>query len=156
MFSICTLSPLNAQSNTNTAPAPATPIQSSITVVEKVATEAPASLTILDARRVQQVPGINLDDRLRMVPGFSLFRRSSSLAAHPTTMGISLRGLGSTGASRTLVLWDGVPLNDPFGGWVYWNRVSPELTGRVELSRGASTSLFGDRAMAGAITLFTR
>lgn len=156
MFSICTLSPLNAQSNTNSAPAPATPIQSSITVVEKVATEAPASLTILDARRVQQVPGINLDDRLRMVPGFSLFRRSSSLAAHPTTMGISLRGLGSTGASRTLVLWDGVPLNDPFGGWVYWNRVSPELTGRVELSRGASTSLFGDRAMAGAITLFTR
>ncbi|MEP7366845.1 MAG: TonB-dependent receptor, partial [Acidobacteriota bacterium] len=158
MFSICAHLPLNAQSNPSPA-APAVtpePVQTSITVIEKVAAEAPASLTILDSRRVTQVPGINLDDRLRMVPGFSLFRRSSSLAAHPTTLGISLRGLGSTGASRTLVLWDGVPLNDPFGGWVYWNRVSPETVGRVELSRGASTSLFGDRAMAGAITLFTR
>lgn len=155
MCLIFILSTLGAQSTSDPSPAIA-PVQTSLTVVEKVAAEAPASLTILDSRRVQQTPGINLDDRLRMIPGFSLFRRSSSLTAHPTTQGISLRGLGSTGASRTLVLWDGVPLNDPFGGWVYWTRVSPDTVGRVELSRGASTSLFGDRAMAGAIALFTR
>jgi hypothetical protein len=41
---------------------------------------------------------------LRDVPGFSLFKRSSSLVANPTTQGISLRGIGSSGASRTLVL----------------------------------------------------
>ena len=57
--------------------------------------------------------------------GFTLFRRSSSLVANPTTQGVSLRGTGSSGASRTLVLWDGIPLNDPFGGWVYWDRVPP-------------------------------
>lgn len=99
---------------------------------------------------------MNLDDRLRDVPGFSLFRRSSSLIAHPTTQGVSLRGIGSSGASRTLVLWDGVPLNDPFGGWVYWTRVGPEDVGRIEISRGASTSVFGDLAMGGAIALFSR
>lgn len=91
-----------------------------------------------------------------MVPGFSLFRRNSSLVAHPTTQGISLRGIGSSGASRTLVLWDGMPVNDPFGGWVYWTRIAPEELSRVEVSRGASTSVFGDRAMGGAIALFSR
>ncbi len=91
-----------------------------------------------------------------MVPGFSLFRRNSSLVAHPTTQGLSLRGIGSSGASRTLVLWDGIPVNDPFGGWVYWTRIAPEEVGRVEVSRGASTSLFGDRAMGGAVALFSR
>jgi outer membrane cobalamin receptor len=99
---------------------------------------------------------VNLDDRLRSVPGFSLFRRSSSLVANPTTQGVSLRGLGSSGASRTLVLWDGVPINDPFGGWVYWTLVAPEQLERVELIRGASTSVFGDRAMSGAISMFSR
>jgi hypothetical protein len=125
------------------------PVVSSITVIEKVSTETPAPITLLDSPKLQRIPGVNLDDRLRMVPGFSLFRRNSSLVAHPTTQGLSLRGIGSSGASRTLVLWDGIPINDPFGGWVYWTRVAPEELGRVELSRGASTSLFGDRAMGG-------
>ncbi|MBA3975272.1 MAG: TonB-dependent receptor [Candidatus Solibacter sp.] len=102
------------------------------------------------------LPGVNADDRLRLVPGFTLFRRSSSLVANPTTQGVSLRGIGSTGASRTLVLWDGIPVNDPFGGWVQWTRLAPEELERIEVSRGASTSLFGDRAMGGAIGLFTR
>ena len=99
---------------------------------------------------------MNLDDRLRSVPGFSLFRRNSSLVAHPTTQGVSLRGVGPTGASRTLVLWDSIPLNDPFGGWVYWTRIDPDELSRVEISRGASTSVFGDRALGGAIGLFSR
>ncbi len=111
---------------------------------------------MLDNEQVRQTPGENLDDRLRTVPGFSLFRRSSSLVAHPTTQGISLRGIGSSGASRSLVLWDGIPANDPFGGWVYWTQFQPEEVERVEISRGASTSLFGDRAMGGAVAIFSR
>ncbi len=131
-------------------------MKTSITVVEKLGAEAPASISVLDGLAVRAIPGVNLDDRLRMIPGFSLFRRSSSQVAHPTAQGISLRGLGSSGASRTLVLWDGVPVNDPFGGWIYWTRLAPEEVGRVEVSRGASTSVFGDRALGGAIGLFTR
>jgi outer membrane cobalamin receptor len=110
----------------------------------------------MDRTDLEATPGVNLDDRLRVVPGFSLFRRSSSLVAHPTTQGVSLRGTGSSGASRSLVLWDGIPANDPFGGWVYWTRFDPVEIGRVEISRGASTSIFGDRAMGGAIGIFTR
>ena len=132
------------------------PVRTSITVLEKIEAETPAYVTTLNRTAVEQQPGLTLDDRLRAIPGFSLFRRSSSLAANPTTQGVSLRGLGSSGASRSLVLWDGVPINDPFGGWVYWTRVAPEELERVEISRGASTSVFGDRAMSGAITLFSR
>jgi outer membrane cobalamin receptor len=132
------------------------PVKTSITVVEKISAETPANVTVLDSTALQQSPGTNLDDRLRDVPGFSLFRRSSSLAANPTTQGISLRGIGSSGASRTLVLWDGIPANDPFGGWVYWTQFVPGEIGRAEISRGASTSIFGDRAMSGSIGLFSR
>jgi outer membrane receptor protein involved in Fe transport len=132
------------------------PIRTSITVVEQVETEAPALITVLGPTEVRQQPGVNVDDRLRAIPGFTLFRRTSSIAANPTTQGVSLRGLGSSGASRSLVLWDGIPVNDPFGGWVYWTRISPEEVDRVELSRGAATSVFGDRAMSGAISLFSQ
>jgi outer membrane cobalamin receptor len=131
------------------------PVKTTITVTEHIATEAPASITTIGPVALEQVPGVNIDDRLRTVPGFTLFRRASSLVANPTTQGVSLRGLGGSGASRTLVLWDGVPMNDPFGGWVYWTRFPPEQIEQVEISRGASTSLFGDRAMGGAISILS-
>jgi outer membrane cobalamin receptor len=131
------------------------PVKTSITVVENVSAETPANVTVMDAAAVQDTAGTNLDDRLRDVPGFTLFKRSSSVVAHPTTQGVSLRGLGSSGASRTLVLWDGVPVNDPFGGWVYWTQFIPDEIQDVEISRGAATSVFGDRAMSGAIAIFS-
>lgn len=132
------------------------PLKSSITVTESVTTETPAAVAVFTSKQIEENPGVNIDDRLRTLPGFSLFRRSSSVVANPTTQGISLRGLGSSGASRTLVLWDGIPANDPFGGWVYWTRFAPESLDRAEISRGASTSVFGDRALSGAISLFTK
>lgn len=147
------LTPGWAQVEQNERPAP---LVTAITIAERVETEAAAAITTWGQTELKAVPGVNLDDRLRMIPGFSLFRRTSSLAANPTTQGVSLRGLGSTGASRTLVLWDGIPVNDPFGGWVYWTRLAPEEIERVELSRGAATSVFGDRAMGGTIALFSR
>ena len=137
-------------------PAKVEPLKTSITVVEKISAETPASVSVLDSTALQQTPGADLDDRLRDIPGFSLLRRSSSLVANPTTQGVSLRGIGSSGASRTLVLWDGIPANDPFGGWVYWTQFIPGEVERVEISRGAATSVFGDRAMSGAIAIFSR
>lgn len=132
------------------------PLRTSVTVVGRVTAETPASVSVIGQPQLAATPGVQLDDRLRQVPGFSLFRRSSSVVAHPTTQGVSLRGLGSSGASRTLVLWDGVPANDPFGGWVYWTQFIPEDIGRVEIARGTAVSAFGDRAMAGVVSLFSR
>jgi len=132
------------------------PLKTTITVVEKVTAETPANVTVLNGAEIQGMAGTELDDRLREVPGFTLFKRASSVVANPTTQGVSLRGLGSSGASRTLVLWDGVPANDPFGGWVYWSQFTPDAIQSVEISRGAATSLFGDLAMSGSIGIFSR
>jgi outer membrane receptor protein involved in Fe transport len=132
------------------------PVRTSVTITAEVQAETPSLVSVLGRREVEQQPGVNIDDRLRVVPGFSLFRRNSSLVANPTTQGVSLRGLGSSGASRTLVLWDGIPINDPFGGWVYWTRISPEELERVEVIRVGNVTAFGDRSISGAVTLFTR
>src|SRR3954468_22287597 len=131
-----------------------TELKTTVTVSSTVATETPAFITVLGQEQLATIPGINLDDRLRQLPGFSLFRRSSSVVANPTTQGVSLRATGSSGASRTLILWDSIPINDPFGGWVYWTRIDPAFTDRVEVDRGGTTAVFGDRALGGNISLF--
>src|SRR5262249_46914976 len=113
----------------------------------------PASVTPPDRAQIRQSPAVVADDVLRQVPTFSLFRRTSSLSAHPTAQGVSLRGIGPSGVSRTLVLVDGTPFNDPFGGWVYWTRVPLEDTDRVEVVDGSSSSLYGNYAMGGVINI---
>ena len=95
------------------------------------------------------------DDVLRQIPTFSLFRRTSSLAANPTAQGVSLRGIGPSGVSRTLVLLDDIPFNDPFGGWVYWTRVPMMNAERIEIIDGATSSLYGNYAMGGVINIVT-
>jgi len=114
-----------------------------------------ASSTVLTSAELSNMAAGSLDDALRSTPGFTLFRRSSSRVANPTTQGVTLRGVSGSGASRTLVLADGVPLNDPFGSWVYWNRVPAAAVDRVEVVRGATGDLYGAGALGGVVQLLT-
>lgn len=102
---------------------------------------------------LQREPALTVDDKLRQVAGFSLYRRSGSQTANPTTQGVSLRGLGASGASRSLVLSDGVPLNDPFGGWVYWGRVPLEEINQIDIVEGGVSDLYGSDALGGVINV---
>ncbi len=110
----------------------------------------------VSSQDLERNAAITLDDQLRKIPGFSLFRRSGSLVAHPTAQGVSLRGAGPSGASRTLVLADGVPLNDPFGGWVYWGRIPRLSVDRIEIVRGGASELYGTDALGGVIQVFRK
>jgi len=112
--------------------------------------------TVLDRAALDRAAGARLDDALRAVPGFGLFRRQSSRAAHPTTQGISLRGLGPSGAGRTLVMLDGIPQNDAFGGWIDWSRLPTAAIGRASITRGAGAGPWGNQALAGVIRLDSR
>ena len=132
------------------------PVVVTATRSEQPIGEAPASVTVLTREDIRQSASQTLDDLLRQVPGFSLFRRSSSVVSHPTTQGVSLRGIGPSGASRALVLLDGVPINDPFGGWVYWDRIPLQGVERVEVVRGGGASLWGNYALGGVINVITR
>jgi outer membrane receptor protein involved in Fe transport len=117
--------------------------------------DVPVSANIVEKDTIRQSPAVVADDVLRHVPTFSLFRRSSSLSSHPTAQGVSLRGIGPSGVSRTLVLVDGVPFNDPFGGWVYWTRVPLESVNRIEVIDSSSSSLYGNYAMGGVINIIS-
>lgn len=105
-------------------------------------------LTKDQLRRTQE-----LDSSLSQVPGLSLFRRNSSLSANPTTQGVSLRSIAPSGAGRALVTLDGVPQNDPFGGWVIWSSLPPEDIDSAEVVRGAGADPYGAGALTGVIGL---
>ena len=118
--------------------------------------ETPASVVTLSETEIKQTAAPTVDDALRQVAGFSLFRRTGSRQANPTAQGVSLRGVGASGASRSLVLFDGVPLNDPFGGWIQWNRVAPIAVERIEVLRGGASSLYGSDSLSGAINILSK
>jgi outer membrane receptor protein involved in Fe transport len=144
-------------------PRPAGPdyvIQHMLVTANRINTEledSPADSVTISHDDLASTPAVTLDDVLRKVPGFTLFRRSSSRTGNPGTQGVSMRGVGASGASRALVLVDDIPLNDPFGGWVYWDRVVRESISDVEVVRGgADASLYGSTAMGGVIQFRTR
>ncbi len=154
VFSSCTAAEAMAQQ------APVSPV-SAPRVEERVsvtATRSPAAVGetaktvyLLDSRALHQYPAVTLDEALRQHAGFELFRRSSGRVQNPTSQGVSLRGLGSTAASRTLVLENGAPLNDPFGGWVHWNENPTQTIEAVTLVSGGGSDLYGSSALGGVI-----
>jgi outer membrane receptor protein involved in Fe transport len=115
----------------------------------------PNSQFLISKQEIEVSGSLTLDDVLREAAGFTLFRRSGSLFANPTSQGVSLRGVGASGASRAVVLLDGVPLNTPFGGWVYWDRLSKQSIESVEVVNGPTSHLYGSGALGGVVNIVT-
>lgn len=118
-------------------------------------TRVSANVTVLTESEIRASGAQTADDLLRSVPGFGTLRETSSLVGSPTGQAASLRGVGATSASRTLVLVDGVPAMDPFGGWVVWNRIPLESVERIEVVRGGGSGIWGNLAMGGVIHILT-
>lgn len=97
-----------------------------------------------------------VDEAVLAIPAVSLFRRTTSLEANPTTQGLSLRAIAPSGAGRALVTLDGVPLNDPFGGWVIWSQVASEALEGIAITRGAGAGPYGAGALTGTVALTER
>lgn len=117
--------------------------------------ELPVTVDVFDQAQLRASSALTVDDALKSSAAFSLFRRTGSLSANPTAQGVSLRNIGPNGAGRTLVLVDGVPLNDPFGGWVAWTKTPRLNLARAEIVRGGGSSAWGSTALAGTIQLFS-
>jgi outer membrane receptor protein involved in Fe transport len=115
--------------------------------------DSPVATRQLPQVALDTTAAVTLDGELRQLPGVELFRRSSSLVANPSSQGISLRALGSTSASRTLVTEDDVPLNDAFAGTIHWLE-QPELAIQsIELMRGGASDLYGSSAIGGVVSI---
>jgi outer membrane receptor protein involved in Fe transport len=115
--------------------------------------ESPVATRVLGENALRTTAAVTLDDQMRQVPGVELFRRSSSLVANPSSQGMSLRALGSTSASRTLITEDDVPLNDAFAGTIHWLETPELATGSIEVVRGGASDLYGSSAIGGVMNV---
>lgn len=108
---------------------------------------------VIPRERLTGSASYRIEDILRDIPGFQLFRRSDARSANPTSQGATLRALGGNASSRALLLLDGVPQTDPFGGWVSWPAYDPRRLGEVRVTRGGGSGVNGPGALAGTIEL---
>lgn len=107
----------------------------------------------IDRNRLQQSASGRIEDALSNIAGFQQFRRSDSRAANPSAQGVTLRALGGNATSRSLVLLDGVPMADPFFGYIPLSALSPERLAGVRVTKGGGSGAFGAGAVAGTIEL---
>ncbi len=146
---------LLADDSASSAPVTLDPVVVTAGRLPQTAATLPLTVETYSAATLLSAPALTLDDTLRRSAAFSLFRRTGSLTANPTAQGVSLRGIGPSGASRALVLLDGIPVNDPFGGWIAWSKLPLNTLDRVELVRGGGSSAWGGSSLGGVIHLHT-
>lgn len=109
--------------------------------------------TTLERETIIASPSGRIDDVLRGVAGFQQFRRSDSRSSNPSAQGVTLRAIGGNATSRALVLLDGVPIADPFFGYIPLSAIAPETLGEIRVTRGGGSGPFGAGALAGTIEL---
>jgi len=109
--------------------------------------------TVIDRDRLANDASGRVEDVLSDVAGFQQFRRSDSRSANPSAQGATLRALGGNASSRTLVLLDGVPIADPFFGYIPFNALVPDRLSAIRVTRGGGSGAFGSGAVAGTIEL---
>ena len=136
-------------------PPPAPPAEIVITGegLGQVAGNAAYDVVTIDRARLTSTASGRLEDVLRDVAGFAQFRRSDSRSAHPTSQGATLRGLGGNASSRALIVLDGVPQIDPFGGWATFTAFDPSRLGAIRVTRGGGSGVYGPGALAGTIEI---
>lgn len=111
--------------------------------------------SVYNATEIEMDSSQTVENALRDVPGLQQFRRSDARSANPTSQGVTLRGLGGNASSRALLMLDGVPQADPFGGWVAWPGYDALALSNARITRGGGSVADGQGAIAGTIELFS-
>ncbi len=132
-------------------------VEPEIVVTGKGLAETPATpaydVQEIDREEIVTTGSGRLEDALSNVAGFQQFRRSDSRSSNPSAQGVTLRAIGGNATSRAQVLLDGVPLSDPFFGYIPFNAVDPNRLESIRVTRGGGTGPFGAGALAGTIEL---
>ena len=139
-----------------TAPVPAPEIIITARALPDPAAEKAFDVVTIDEQRLRNSASSQLDQLLKDIPGLQLFRRSDARSAHPTSQGVTLRALGGNASSRALLVLDGVPQADPFGGWVNWPAYDPASLAEVRIVRGGGSVGNGPGALGGTIAMRSR
>ncbi len=120
------------------------------------AASLPTAVTVVGREALERSAAPTLDGALRSVPSLATFRRATSLAADPSSQGLTLRGVGPSAVARALLLDDGVPVDDPFSGFVPWRSLPRLGLDRVEVAPGGASALYGSAALGGVVALVSR
>ena len=132
------------------------PLVVSATRSERPLEGLPVSASVIARGDLIESSTRTVDDALRAVPGVQL-PLDSAATIFPLQPSIAMRGMGvGDTATRALVLVDGLPINGAFFGNVFWNRAPKQTIERVEVVRGAGSSLYGSYAMGGLVNVVTR
>lgn len=124
------------------------------TKTERKVADVPASINIVTQKDIENSVASNANEILKNVAGVNI-RNSMGLMSTSTTNKLYMRGFGGTDA-RSLVLLDGVPLNDAYGGAVAWTQIPMDSIKRIEVVKGSGSSLYGSNAMGGVINIITK
>lgn len=108
---------------------------------------------VIERQRLLDSASGRIETVLGDVAGFQQFRRSDSRSSNPSNQGATLRALGGNASSRTLMLLDGVPIADPFFGYIPFSALVPERLSVVRVTRGGGIGAFGAGAVAGTIEM---
>jgi vitamin B12 transporter len=108
----------------------------------------PASVTVITKEDIDRRAARDVADLLREVPGIFLARSGSPGKA----TSLFTRGAAST---QTLVLWNGIEINNPYFSGYDWGRFSAAGVEQIEIVRGPFSALYGSEAMAGVINILT-
>ncbi|MET0028833.1 MAG: TonB-dependent receptor [Candidatus Thiodiazotropha sp.] len=120
---------------------------------EKVESEAPASVTVVTDREIENRQAQRIDEALQGVPG--VFIRSLD-GGQPSNWQNQITLRGVPGYYRTGVLLDGVPLNNAFSAGVNMSIVPMDEIQQIEVVPGPFSSLYGGAGMAGVINIITK
>ena len=115
--------------------------------------EVPGRVGVISSEELSLTPAATMADAMRNVSGVNT---SSSLGFFTMRPSVTVRGLSGEEQSRTLVLVDGVPINNSDTGGVNWNSISTANVKQVEVYKGPGSSLYGSNAMGGVINIITR
>jgi outer membrane receptor protein involved in Fe transport len=114
------------------------------------------STTVLSREQIQALPETGVDQLVNRIPGVWLPNVPTS-QLHPTAQPVNIRGFGTSTTINTLVMVDGVPINDPYFRTINWSAIPKNSVERIEVIRGGgATSLWGNMAMGGVINIVTR
>jgi vitamin B12 transporter len=151
LFLLTTAAPVAAQN------AAADSVEPEVVVTGRGLDQSPGDrafdVVTIDRERLDANASDRLESVLADVAGLQQFRRSDSRSANPTSQGISLRGIGGNASSRALLVLDGVPQADPFGGWVPFPAYDTGRLGHVRVTRGGGSGFWGPGALAGTVEL---
>src|SRR6266478_3830831 len=111
--------------------------------------QVPASVSIVDSQDIEQKQIERVSDALREVPGLNVVQTG----APGQLTSVFTRGLNS---AHTQVLIDGIPINQGLAGQFDFANLTTDNIDRIEVVRGPQSTLYGPRAMAGVIQLFTK